>query len=70
MIEIGYGLYGGNGFARLKGATLSRIAKESDIMRLTFLDREGNYVQIDMIIDDFLRFIERINRRKDIEGWV
>ena len=67
MIEIGYGLYGGKGFARLKGASLSRVAKESHIMRLTFLDLEGNYVQIDMVIDDFLRFKERINRRKDIE---
>ncbi|HBE45721.1 MAG TPA: hypothetical protein DDW17_09865 [Deltaproteobacteria bacterium] len=69
MIEISYGLYGGKGFARLKGARLSRIAKETNIVRLTFLDPEDNYVQIDMNNDDFFRFKERINRRKDIEGW-
>ncbi len=67
MIEIGYGLYGGNGFARLIDAMLSRIAKESDTMRLTFLDPEDNYVQIEMVINDFLRFKERINRRNDTE---
>jgi hypothetical protein len=51
MIEIGYGLYGGKGFARLKSVTLSRIAKETNIIRLTFLDHEDNYVQMRGVVE-------------------
>jgi hypothetical protein len=50
-LSIGYGFIWRKGVCKIKSVTLSRIAKETNIIRLTFLDHEDNYVQMRGVVE-------------------
>jgi hypothetical protein len=66
MIELKYS--NGIGFARLSDATIDRISLEAggNIARLTFSDKEKNFIQVDLVRPEFWKLRERANKRTDI----